>query len=443
MPWTSTQLNLAGNDGHGLTGKRAVVSSDTESVFQPQWSPDGTLYFISDRTDFWNLYRWNGSSVEAVLPRDAEFGVPQWIFGASTYAFVSAETLIYSFTRKGNWYLGRLDTRTGVARDFTSEFASLSGIRATKNGVVLLCSTSTSPPAVATVDAGTGALSTIKYAIPSESLQSLQSHFSKPQPIQFPTPDGEAAHAFYYRPYNPDWQAPASEKPPLIVKSHGGPTSAANSGLSLSVQYWTSRGFAVLDVNYRGSTGYGRKYREKLKGQWGVVDVQDCIAGAKYLASDGEVDASRLLIAGGSAGGYTTLCALTFHSVFAAGASHYGVGDVAALAIDTHKFELHYMDWLIEPYRSGSALYHDRSPINFVEKLTAPVIFLHGEDDPVVPLSQARAMFSALQSRNIPTCLLVFQGEKHGFRQSGHIRQALEAELMFYGMNVIRAPLYS
>jgi dipeptidyl aminopeptidase/acylaminoacyl peptidase len=443
MPWTSTQLNLADIDPRGLTNKRAVVADNSVSVFQPQWSPDGTLYFISDASNFWNIYRWNGSSSEAMLERDAEFGVPQWVFGSSTYAIISAETLIYSFSRNGSWYLGRLDTRTRAFSDFSAELASVSGVRATKNGTVVLYSTPTSPAAVATVAVDTGALSPFAYATPPESLLLLQSYFTQPEAIQIPTSDGEIAHAFYYRPYNPDWQAPASEKPPLIVKSHGGPTSAANSGLSLSVQYWTSRGFAVLDVNYRGSTGYGRKYREKLKGQWGIVDVQDCIAGAQYLASRGEVDGSRLLIAGGSAGGYTTLCALTFHKVFAAGASYYGVGDVAALATDTHKFELHYMDWLIEAYQPGSTLYHDRSPINFVEKLTAPVVFLHGEDDPVVPLSQARAMFSALQSRNIPTCLLVFQGEKHGFRQSAHIRQALEAEHMFYGTNVIRAPLYS
>jgi len=229
----------------------------------------------------------------------------------------------------------------------------------------------------------------------------------------------------------------------LLVKSHGGPTSATDSGLNLSLQFWTSRGFAVLDVNYRGSTGYGRRYREKLYGQWGVIDVADCIAGAKYLANRGDVDGNKLLITGGSAGGYTTLCALTFHGDFAAGASYYGVSDLAALATDTHKFELHYLDWLIEPYRQDSALYHDRSPINFVERLSAPVIFLHGEEDPVVPLDQAKKMFSALQRRSISTCLLVFQREKHGFRQAGHLRQSLEAELMFYAINVIRNPLTS
>jgi dipeptidyl aminopeptidase/acylaminoacyl peptidase len=289
----------------------------------------------------------------------------------------------------------------------------------------------------------TGTISPLKYSIPETSFQQLKSYFSKPQTIQFPTSGGDIAHAFYYRPYNPDWQAESSESPPLIVKSHGGPTASANSGLDLAVQFWTSRGFAILDVNYRGSSGYGRKYREKLYGNWGVVDVADCVSGAKFLANCGEVDGNKLLITGGSSGGYTTLCGLTFYAVFAAGSSYYGIGDLAALARDTHKFELHYMDWLVEPYRPGSVLYHERSPINFVERLSAPVIFFHGEDDPVVPLNQAETMFAALKNRNVPTALLAFQGEKHGFRQSAHIRQSLESELLFYAINVIRAPFSS
>jgi dipeptidyl aminopeptidase/acylaminoacyl peptidase len=444
MPWTATQLSAAEFDpGGGLTNKRLVAGSDPESIFQPQWSPDGRLYFISDRTDFWNLYRWNGSAVEAVLARNAEFGVPQWLFGLSTYAFMSADAIIYSFTENGMWYLGRLDTRTLSASAYAVEFSSLSGVRATANTVVLRCSTSTTAPAIATVDVSTGSVSSIKYAILPTSFQQFESYFSMPQAMQFPTDDGEVAHAFYYPPNNPDWHAPSSEKPPLIVKSHGGPTACADSGLALSLQFWTSRGFAVLDVNYRGSTGYGRKYRQKLYGQWGVVDVADCIAGAKFLAACGEVDGNRLVVTGGSAGGYTTLCGLTFHTVFAAGASYCGISDLAALATDTHKFELHYIDWLIERYRPGSSLYHDRSPINFVQNLSAPVIFFHGEDDPVVPVNQAKMMFSALEDRSIATCLLIFQGEKHGFRQSGHVRQSLEAELLFYAINLIKSPLTS
>jgi dipeptidyl aminopeptidase/acylaminoacyl peptidase len=443
MPWTSTRLNVAGLDQAGaLTGKQ-IVQAGSESLFQPQWSPDGRLYFISDRTDFWNLYRWSASGVEHLLARDAEFGVPQWQLGLSTYAFMSPDILIYSFVQNGTWRLGRLDIPTLNAHDYPMQFSSLSGVRASATKVVVRCATMTSPPAIATVDLNTEAVLPIKLLVPSDRLQGFQNYFSTPQPIEFPTGDGEIAHALFYPPHNPDWQAPASERPPLLVKSHGGPTTATDSALNLSIQFWTSRGFGVLDVNYRGSTGYGRKYRERLYGQWGVIDVMDCISGAKFLAARGDVDEGKLAVTGGSAGGYTTLCGLTFHSEFAAGASYYGISDLIALATETHKFELHYTDWLIEPFRPDSALYHDRSPINFTDRLSAPVIFLHGKDDPVVPINQAQRMYAALQRRNIPTCLLIFQDEKHGFRQSAHLRQALEAELLFYSMNLTRAPLAS
>jgi dipeptidyl aminopeptidase/acylaminoacyl peptidase len=444
MPWISTYLQVAEFDASGALNNRGIVAGGEKvSILQPQWSPDGTLFFISDATDFWNLYRWNGSAAEAVLPRDAEFGAPQWQLAASTYAFVSAETMIYSFTRNGMWFLGRLDLPALAASDYPAEFASISGVRAAGKTVVMRCSSPSSAAAIATLDIDSGKLTPIKYSIPPASFQQFQPYFSLPRSIRFPTDGGETAYGFFYPPHNPDWQAAASDKPPLIVKSHGGPTSATTAGLDLSLQFWTSRGFAVLDVNYRGSSGFGREYREKLHGQWGVADVADCIAGAEFLAARGDVDGAKRIVTGGSAGGYTTLCALTFHREFAAGASYYGVSDLVALAVDTHKFESHYLDWLIEPYRPGSTLYHDRSPIHFAERLSAPVIFLHGQDDPVVPLDQARTMFSALRARGIPTCLLVFQGEKHGFRQSEHIRRALESELLFYAMNLLRVPLTS
>jgi len=442
MPWTATQLWTAAVAAGGeLTQKQLVVGNAHESLFQPQWSPDGTLYVVSDRTGFWNLYRVNGADLEPMLQRDADFGLPQWNLGLSTYAFASADTIIYAFTQNGIWYLGRLDTRTLAASDYPREFAGLSWVRAAADKVVLRYSTPTAPAAIALVDIVSGDLAPLQYSVPPASLKPFESYLSPPQAIEFPTDDGEISHAFYYRPYNPDWQAQASERPPLLVMSHGGPTSATNSGLDLSRQFWTSRGFAVLDVNYRGSTGYGRAYREKLYGQWGIVDVVDCIAGAQYLAGCEEVDGRRILVTGGSAGGYTTLCGLTFHDAFAGGASYYGISDVSALATDTHKFELHYMDWLIAPYTPGSTVYHDRSPINFVERLSAPVIFLHGENDQVVPVNQAQKMYAALQRRDIPTCMIVFQDERHGFRQPAHQRQALESELMFYAMNVLRAPL--
>ena len=443
MPWTSTYLNVASVDQAGaLTGKQ-IIQGGSESLFQPQWSPDGRLYFISDRTDFWNLYRWSSSGVEGVLTRDAEFGVPQWYLGLSTYAFMSRDVMIYSYVQNGTWRLGRLEIPTLTAHDYPMEFSSLSGVRASASTVVLRYATTNSPPAIATIDVNTGAVLPIKLLVRPDSLQEFQDYFSTPQPIEFPTSDGDIAHAFYYPPYNPNWQAPPSERPPLLVKSHGGPTAATESTLDLSLQFWTSRGFGVVDVNYRGSTGFGRRYRERLYGQWGVIDVVDCISGAKFLAARGDVDAGKLAVTGRSAGGYTTLCGLTFHTEFAVGASYFGISDLVAIATETHKFELHYTDWLIEPFRPNSKLYHDRSPINFAQRLSAPVIFLHGKDDPVVPINQAQKMYSALQGRNIPTCLLIFQGEKHGFRQSAHLRQALEAELLFYSMNLTRAPLTS
>lgn len=444
MPWVSTSLNLADLDAAGLpSGKRVIAGGADESVFQPQWSPENRLWFVSDRTDFWNLYRWNGTAAEAMLARDSEFGVPQWRFGASTYAFMSANLLVYSCIKDGMWRIGRLDVQLRQATDYPSAYSSVSWLRATAKSVVLRSSTADSAPAIGILDADSGAVTVVKDSLPPASYQPFKPYFSRPQPISFPSDGADTAYAFFYAPNNPDWQASAAEKPPLLVMSHGGPTAATDSGLNLGIQFWTSRGFAVADVNYRGSTGYGRKYRERLKGQWGIADVADCIACARHLASRGDVDRARLAITGGSAGGYTTLCALTFHRVFAAGASYYGISNLVALATDTHKFEMHYMDWLVEPYTPGNVTYHDRSPINYAQQLSAPVIFLHGEIDQVVPINQAMMMYDALRTQGISTCLFVFQNEDHGFRQALHIRQALEAELQFYAMNLVRAPLTS
>jgi dipeptidyl aminopeptidase/acylaminoacyl peptidase len=356
--------------------------------------------------------------------------------GLSTYAFVSAKALIYSNTTKGAWRLGMLDITTGRTFDYEQEFASLSGIRANNKMIAVRYSTPGSSAAIATVNQNTGEPTPVKISIPPNTLQAYQGYLSRPEALDFSTGNNERAYAFFYPPANKDWQAPASEKPPLIVMSHGGPTAMTNSGLNLKIQFWTSRGFCVLDVNYRGSTGYGRQYRERLYGQWGLADVADCIAGAQSLAADSKVDRTKMAITGGSAGGYTTLCALTFHKDFSAGASYYGISDLVALT-KTHKFESHYLDWLVEPYQPGSTLYHDRSPIIFVEQLSAPVIFFQGALDPVVPPDQAIKMFSTLAERKISTAAYIFEGEKHGFRQPQHKRIALEAELQFYLANLV------
>jgi dipeptidyl aminopeptidase/acylaminoacyl peptidase len=257
-------------------------------------------------------------------------------------------------------------------------------------------------------------------------------YVSSPEPIEFPTENGLTAHALFYPPRNGDYAAPSDERPPLLVKSHGGPTSAVSSALNLGIQYWTSRGIAVLDVNYGGSTGYGRAYRKRLEGQWGVVDVDDCVNGARYLVERGDVDGERLAIAGGSAGGYTTLCALTFREVFRAGASHFGVSDLEALAKETHKFESRYLDRLIGPYPERADLYRERSPISFTDRLSRPVIFFQGLEDKVVPPDQAERMVEALRAKGVPVAYLAFEGEQHGFRRAGNIRRALDAELYFY-----------
>jgi dipeptidyl aminopeptidase/acylaminoacyl peptidase len=257
-------------------------------------------------------------------------------------------------------------------------------------------------------------------------------YLATPRALEFPSENGLSAHGNFYPPHNCDYAAPPNEKPPLLVMSHGGPTSSSSASLKYSIQYWTSRGIAVLDVNYGGSSGYGRAYREKLNGQWGIVDVDDCVNGARYLVERGEVDGDRLAIRGGSAGGYTTLCALTFRDVFKAGASHYGISDLEALAKDTHKFESRYLDRLIGPYPERQDLYFERSPIHFTDRLSCPMIIFQGLEDKVVPPNQAEKMVEAVRAKKLPVAYLAFEGEQHGFRKAENIKRVLEAELYFY-----------
>jgi len=273
---------------------------------------------------------------------------------------------------------------------------------------------------------------TFKVLRRSSTLEIDAAYLSTPRAVEFPTEDGRTAHGFFYPPKNRDYCAPDGERPPLLVESHGGPTAAAATALSLGIQYWTSRGIAVLDVNYGGSTGFGRAYRERLRDKWGMIDVDDCANGARYLGGQGEVDRDRLMITGGSAGGYTTLCALTFRDTFKAGASHYGVSDAEALAKETHKFESRYLDGLMGPYPEKRDIYVARSPINFTERLSCPVIFFQGLEDKVVPPNQAETMVEALRAKGIPVAYLPFEGEQHGFRQARNIKRALDGELYFY-----------
>jgi dipeptidyl aminopeptidase/acylaminoacyl peptidase len=461
MPWDSTELWLAGLDREGrLADARPVAGGleaaspeagrPLESIFQPEWSPDGNLYFVSDRTGWWNLYCLTADGDEAIFPMAAEFGLPQWVFGMATYGFESAERLVCLYNERNVWTMGVLTLGPGSAvagqsaaaqsaapdgstlaamQPLDLPFVSLASLAVAPGRVYCLAGSSSEPEVLVQVDLATQAVTVLRS---SSSLQIDRGYISVAQDIDFPTTGGLTAHAFLYSPKNRDYLAPPDELPPLLVLSHGGPTAGSDAALSLGLQFWTSRGFAVLDVNYGGSTGYGRDYRARLDGQWGIVDVDDCVNGALYLAEQGLVDRNRLAIRGGSAGGYTTLAALTFHDVFRAGASHYGIGDLETLATDTHKFESRYLDRLVGPYPAARAVYLARSPIYHVDRLATPVILLQGLEDRVVPPAQAESMFAALKAKGIPVAYLPFPGEQHGFRKAENIQRALEAELYFY-----------
>lgn len=430
MPWDGCELWVADVDDQGrLGGPTRVAGGPAESIFQPEWSPDGVLYFISDRTGWWNLYRWAASRIEPVCPMEAEFGAPQWAFGMTTYAFESAGRLVCVYQQSGSERLAAIDTRTLQFEPLDQPYTDIAAVCAMPGRAVFIGGSPTLPAAVVTLDLAARQLEVIRAA---RDVAIAEGYLSVPQPISFPTTGGLTAHGLFYPPRNRDFTAPAGEKPPLLVISHGGPTAATSSALNLSIQYWTSRGIAVLDVNYGGSTGYGRAYRQRLNGAWGIVDVDDCASGAQYLAQQGLVDGDRLIIRGGSAGGYTTLAALAFRDVFKAGASYYGVSDLEALATDTHKFESRYLDNLIGPYPARRDIYLARSPIHAAGQLACPVIFFQGLEDKVVPPNQAERMVAALRAKGVPVAYVPFEGEQHGFRQAANIKRALDAELYFY-----------
>lgn len=431
MPWDGSELWLGDLtvDGTVLEGRR-VAGGRAESIFQPEWSPDGTLYFASDRNGWWNLERLTSEGqIEAVYETKAELGMPQWVFGMSSYAFASPELIVCSHVEDGVSRLETLETQTGNVKNIDTTFTDIQYLRASNGKAIFRAGSPINVVSITQLDLETGRFETLRR---SNELAIDPKYFSVPRPIEFPTEAGLTAHGFFYPPQNPDFRAPENERPPLIVKSHGGPTSAASTALSLSIQYWTSRGFAVLDVNYGGSSGYGRQYRERLNKKWGIVDVDDCVNGARYLVRKDEVDGNRLIITGGSAGGYTTLCALTFRDTFRAGASHFGVSDAEALARDTHKYESRYLDGLLGPYPERRDIYVERSPINFTDQLSCPVIFFQGLDDKVVPPNQAETMVEAIRAKGIPVAYVAFPGEQHGFRKAENIKRALDGELYFY-----------
>jgi len=430
MPWDETELWVGdfGGDGQIVTA-RHIAGGCGESIFQPEWSPDGVLHFVSDRTGWWNLYRWQNEQVEPLSQMEAEFGLPLWVFHQSTYTFESPDSIICCYAQNGVWHLARLDTSHSRLETIPVPYTFITSPKMCGRSVVFKAGSPTESLAIVKLNLRDGKLETLRR---SDETAIAAEYFSAPETIEFPTENGQTAHAFFYPPHNPDFRAPDGELPPLLVISHGGPTSATHAVLSLNTQFWTSRGFGVLDVNYGGSTGYGRAYRERLRGQWGIVDVDDCANGALYLVQQGRVDGNRLAIRGGSAGGYTTLCALTFRQVFKTGASYFGVSDAEALAKETHKFESHYLDGLIGPYPARRDLYIERSPIHFTERLSCPLILFQGLEDKIVPPDQAELMYEAVRSKGLPTAYVAFEGEQHGFRRAETIKRALEAELYFY-----------
>ncbi len=430
LPWDTTELWLAtvAPDGE-ISEQRCVSLGKDESVFQPQWSPDGDLFFVSDRSGWWNLFRFKDDATEVVIPEQAECGVPQWVFGMSTYAFPDSDHVVVATTRDGSWQLSRFGLATGRREALASDWTSIDGVAADDGCILILAGGGARALSVVSIDPQ-GAETVLKSAIDGVLDQST---ISKPQAITYATSDGDQAHGFFYPPSNPVYRGPNKEKPPLLMICHGGPTSATATTLRLDIQFWTSRGFAVFDVNYRGSTGYGRGYRQKLYGTWGLADVDDCIHGARYLARQGLVDSKRMVIRGGSAGGYTVLNALTCHDEFSAGSSFFGIGDLESMFETTHKFEACYDHWLIGPKESRKSIAEQRSPINSANRIKCPVIFFQGLDDKVVPPDQSESMVQALKDNNVPVAYLEFEGEGHGFRQSQNIRRSYEAELYFFG----------
>jgi dipeptidyl aminopeptidase/acylaminoacyl peptidase len=437
MPWDGTECLIATIDEKGtVVQEKIIAGGPTESIFQPQWSPGNELFFVSDRSNWWNIYRYKNDAIESVFLMEAEFATPQWVFGMSTYGFLNDDEIFCCYSQSGHWHLGII-THSGnkiFEKNFAplnTEFCDISAVHCRDNAAYFIASSATTAAQLWTFRAGKISAVTVNQNAVATS------YIAQATPITFPTRDGEEAHGFFYPPKNSDVSAPVDgtqplNAPPLIVMCHGGPTGATETGLNLKIQFWTSRGFAVLDVNYRGSTGYGRRYRDRLKNNWGITDVIDACSGADYLVAQGLVDKHKIAIRGSSAGGYTVLAALTFTNTFTAGASLYGIGDLEALARDTHKFEAHYLDSLIGPYPQAKEIYKTRSPIHHVEQLNCPVIFLQGLQDKVVPPEQAEAMVSALKAKGIYTEYVTFAEEGHGFRQAQNIQRALEAELRFY-----------
>ena len=430
MPWDGCELWTADVSADGtLHNQTLIAGSQTESVSQPEWSPDGILYFVAETTGWWNLYRWKDGKIELPYPMEAEFAEPQWVFGMFAYDFVSPTKILCRYTQSGIWHLAWLDPEQKKLTSINTPFTDIHDLRCGKGFAIFFAGSPTQPLTLVRMDLESGEMKFIKQAF---EVTVDKDYLSAAQPTSFPTTGGKTSHGIYYAPQNKDFTAPEGETPPLLVISHGGPTGSTTTTLKYSIHYWTSRGFAVLDVNYGGSTGYGREYRQRLNGNWGVVDVDDCCNGALYLVEQNLADPNRLAIRGGSAGGYTTLACLAFRDVFKAGASHFGLSELEVFVKDTHKFESKYLFTLVGPYPERKDLYYERSPINYIQNFNCPLILFQGDEDKIVPASQSEMMFEAVRAKEIPVAYVLFKGEQHGFRKAHSIKRSLEGELYFY-----------
>ena len=431
MPWQGSDLWVADLDAEGrLAAPRHVAGGAAESIFQPEWSPAGELHFASDRSGWWNLQRERDGRVEPLHAMAAEFGEPQWNFALSMYGFEADGRIVCLYEQDGRSHLARLDPSRGSFAEVATPYCSLRELHVGAGFAACFAASEHEAEALVRFDLARSSFEVLRRS--SETVHEAAG-LSIAEAIEFPTEGGLTAHAFFYAPKSAGFVGTPGTKPPLLVISHGGPTGVNNPSLGPRLQYWTQRGFAVVDVNYGGSSGYGRAYRERLDGRWGIVDVDDVVNAARYLVGRGDVDPGRLAIRGGSAGGFTTLAALAFRNTFHAGASHYGVSDLEALARDTHKFESRYLDSLVGPYPARADLYRERSPVHFAERMSSALILFQGAEDEAVPPNQAETMFEAVRAKGLPVAYLLFPGEQHGFRQARHIRRALEAELAFYG----------
>ena len=430
MPWDSTQLWLANFSDGGLSDKMLVAGADNnEAIFQPQWSPDNQLYFVSDKNNWWNIYRIENGSSQPVLEIEAEFATPLWQFGMTSYDFIDADTIACVYTKNGIWHSGFIDIQSGQLNTIESQYSSMQAVTCHQDKLYLVAGAAALPSELISISRQAKVTSIYSPA----TLALAPENLSEPQSILFASGrDNQPVHAFYYPPTNANYCGIEGELPPVIALCHGGPTGATDSGLNLKLQYWCNRGFAVVDINYRGSTGFGRTYRHSLAGAWGIADVEDTQHAIRYLTEQQMIDPQRCLIRGGSAGGYTVLSALTFTDTFQAGASLYGIGDLETLAKDTHKFESRYMDSLIGPYPERRDIYLQRSPIHHAEGLNCPVIFLQGLEDKVVPPNQAEMMVKLLEDKGIKVAHVTFPDEGHGFRKANNIIHAMESELAFY-----------